>query len=76
MILDVAEHERDLVKVVEVVDHFQFGRRCGVSGGVRTRCGEGRAKSRDRSPQHAASMHGILHLERPPVVVDAPAICA
>ena len=59
MILDVAECEAHLVEIVEVIDHFQFRRRCCLAGRDGAGGGKGRAESRNRAPQDIAPMHEI-----------------
>jgi len=59
MILDVAECEADLVEIGEVIDHFQFRRRCGLGSRAGAGCGKGCAESRNRAPQDIAAMHEI-----------------
>ena len=59
MVLDVAEHEADLVAIVEMIDYLQFCRRC-FDRSVCARGGKGGAERPNRAPQHIASMHDVL----------------
>jgi hypothetical protein len=62
MVLDVADHERDLVEVDQVIDDLLPAGGRALRGRVGTGSGERDTEGGDRGPEHVPSMHVIFPL--------------